>query len=133
MSIGSCRCISLVPTRCPKCTETHYKEVGLNYFVSIPPLRSLILFLIHPFAKSSKMSSIREVSSHDAELSPVEPDEDLHALPAYTQDEKKGADVEVTEGGVYVPDDSEEFIDPRLKDYPVPLVAKTVDLYNDPT
>lgn len=79
------------------------------------------------------MSSIREVSSHDAELSPVEPDEDLHALPTYTQDEKKGADVEVTEGGVYVPDDSEEFIDPRLKDYPVPLVAKTVDLYNDPT
>jgi OPT family small oligopeptide transporter len=32
---------------------------------------------------------------------------------------------------IYVPDDSEEFIDPRLKDYPVPLVAKTVDLHND--
>lgn len=32
---------------------------------------------------------------------------------------------------IYVPADDEEFIDPRLKDYPVKLVAKTVDLHND--
>lgn len=32
---------------------------------------------------------------------------------------------------IYIPDESEEFIDPRLKDYPIPLVAKTVDLHND--
>lgn len=32
---------------------------------------------------------------------------------------------------VYVPDEDEELIDPRLKDYPIPLVAKTVDLHND--
>ena len=32
---------------------------------------------------------------------------------------------------IYVPDDSDEFIDPRLKDYPILLVAKTVDLHND--
>lgn len=32
---------------------------------------------------------------------------------------------------IYVPDETEEFIDPRLKDYPIPLVAKTVDLHND--
>lgn len=32
---------------------------------------------------------------------------------------------------IYVPDEKEEFIDPRLKDYPIPLVAKTVDLHND--
>lgn len=32
---------------------------------------------------------------------------------------------------IYVPGDDEEFIDPRLKNYPVPLVAKTVDLHND--
>jgi hypothetical protein len=32
---------------------------------------------------------------------------------------------------IYEPDDNEEFIDPRLKDYPIPLVAKTVDLHND--
>lgn len=32
---------------------------------------------------------------------------------------------------IYVPDESEEFIDPSLKDYPIPLVAKTVDLHND--
>lgn len=31
----------------------------------------------------------------------------------------------------YTPDDSEEWIDPRLANYPVPLVAKTVDLHND--
>lgn len=29
--------------------------------------------------------------------------------------------------------DSDDFIDPRLKDYPIPLVAKTVDLKNDST
>ena len=34
---------------------------------------------------------------------------------------------------LYVPNDNEEFIDPRLSDYPIPLVAKTVDLYNDDT
>jgi hypothetical protein len=32
---------------------------------------------------------------------------------------------------IYVPDDGDEVIDPRLKDYPVPLVAKTVSLHND--
>ncbi|EJT75799.1 oligopeptide transporter 6 [Gaeumannomyces tritici R3-111a-1] len=32
---------------------------------------------------------------------------------------------------IIVPDDSDEFIDPRLKDYPVKLVAKTVSLHND--
>lgn len=58
-------------------------------------------------------------------------------------DEKKtSVDIEVNELGlaedpyddaakIYVPDEHEEFIDPRLKDYPVPLVAKTVDLHND--
>ena len=33
---------------------------------------------------------------------------------------------------IYVPSDNDEFIDPRLKDYTVSLVAKTVDLHNDP-
>lgn len=32
---------------------------------------------------------------------------------------------------VYVPEDDDEYIDPRLKDYPIPLVAKTVDLHNN--
>ena len=40
-------------------------------------------------------------------------------------------DVPIGEG--IVPDDDDEFIDPRLKDYAIPLVAKTVDLRNDPT
>lgn len=40
---------------------------------------------------------------------------------------------EVNGAETYIPDDSEEYIDPRLKDYPIPLVAKTVDLHNDPT
>lgn len=31
----------------------------------------------------------------------------------------------------YVPADDEVVIDPRLIDYPIPLVAKTVDLHND--
>lgn len=33
----------------------------------------------------------------------------------------------------YIPNDNEEFIDPRLSDYPIPLVAKAVDLHNDET
>lgn len=41
------------------------------------------------------------------------------------------SDVPLGEG--IVPDDDDEFIDPRLKDYPIALVAKTVDLRNDPT
>ncbi|KAK7700666.1 hypothetical protein SLS64_010810 [Diaporthe eres] len=55
--------------------------------------------------------------------------------------DEKNPDIEVVSTGpdsdyddaakIYVPEDNEEFIDPRLKDYPVPLVAKTVDLHND--
>ncbi|RBA11793.1 oligopeptide transporter 6 [Fusarium proliferatum] len=33
----------------------------------------------------------------------------------------------------FVPDEDDDLIDPRLKDYPVPLVAKTVPLHNDPS
>lgn len=31
------------------------------------------------------------------------------------------------------PGDHDTVVDPRLKDYPIPLVAKTVSLENDPT
>lgn len=31
------------------------------------------------------------------------------------------------------PSDRDTMVDPRLKDYPIPLVAKTVSLDNDPT
>jgi hypothetical protein len=40
---------------------------------------------------------------------------------------------ESDEDDPYTPCDSDNFIDPRLKDYPIPLVAKTVDLQNDST
>lgn len=53
------------------------------------------------------------------------------------KDEKHLATYEVHEepdlAEVVVPDDHDEFIDPRLRDYPIPLVAKTVALHNDPT
>lgn len=42
-------------------------------------------------------------------------------------------EVSLSDQSVYVPDEKDEFIDPRLKDYPIPLVAKTVDLHNDDT
>lgn len=55
--------------------------------------------------------------------------------------DEKHPDIEVASTGtdsdsddaakIYVPEDGEDVIDPRLKDYPVPLVAKTVDLHND--
>lgn len=52
--------------------------------------------------------------------------DDEKSLPAYDEKEIDGTDL-------YIPDDNEIFIDPRLADYPIPLVAKTVDLHNDPT
>lgn len=58
--------------------------------------------------------------------------------------EKKTADIEIeavdstdfhdiSEEKIFIPGEDDVFIDPRLKDYPIPLVAKTVDLHNDPT
>lgn len=47
------------------------------------------------------------------------------------QEELQDSGVESTP--IYVPDDHDEVIDPRLKDYPVPMVARTVHLHNDPT
>lgn len=57
--------------------------------------------------------------------------------------EKQTADIEIeatdsnsfqdiSDEKVFVPGENDVFIDPRLKDYPIPLVAKTVDLHNDP-
>ncbi|KAF8856294.1 OPT superfamily oligopeptide transporter [Acephala macrosclerotiorum] len=57
-----------------------------------------------------------EKKNHDIEIDAVEPDYD-----------------DLSTDKIYVPGEDEEFIDPRLKDYPIPLVAKTVDLHNDPT
>jgi hypothetical protein len=45
--------------------------------------------------------------------------------------ERADSEYEDDAAKIYVPDENEEFIDPRLKDYPIPLVAKTVDLHND--
>lgn len=58
--------------------------------------------------------------------------------------DKKTADIEIeavdsndfqdiSDEKLIVPEENDIFIDPRLKDYPIPLVAKTVDLHNDPT
>lgn len=41
-------------------------------------------------------------------------------------------DQDETETG-HRPTDNDDVIDPRLKNYPIPLVAKTVDLHNDET
>jgi hypothetical protein len=71
-----------------------------------------------------KPSPIQEIASSDSA--------DL-VVPNYS--EKKALDLEIEALGsqdiddsisgtkLYVPDDNDEFIDPRLKDYPVPLVA----------
>lgn len=77
------------------------------------------------------MTSIKEIDPDIQDLSRETSDNINHAPPSYDGDEKKGFDV--AEDEIYVPGDSEEVIDPRLKDYPIPLVAKTVDLHNDPT
>ena len=47
----------------------------------------------------------------------------------------RSASVDIGEtDAIYVPDDQhDEWIDPRVRNYVVPLVAKTVPLHNDPT
>lgn len=57
---------------------------------------------------------------------------DIEVAPGYIA-EKDVAFAEIPIGEGVIPDDKDHFIDPRLKDYSVPLVAKTVDLHNDPT
>jgi hypothetical protein len=47
-----------------------------------------------------------EKKGHDIEIDAVEPDYD-----------------DLSTDKIYVPGEDEEFIDPRLKDYPIPLVA----------
>lgn len=60
--------------------------------------------------------------------------ENHYAVHEVDEDAVRNGSVEdVDMGEVVVPHDDAEFIDPRLKDYPIPLVAKTVDLHNDPT
>ncbi|OOG00122.1 hypothetical protein ASPCADRAFT_161658 [Aspergillus carbonarius ITEM 5010] len=59
---------------------------------------------------------------------------DVEVAPGFVAEaDFEGHYKEVPVGEGIVPDDNDEFIDPRLKDYPIPLVAKTVDLRNDPT
>ena len=76
-------------------------------------------------------------------ITPTEVTTQTHTLSEKGMDEKHFNDIEVASdqgnpdsdyddaAKIYVPDDSDEVIDPRLKDYPIPLVAKTVDLHND--
>ena len=58
--------------------------------------------------------------------------------------EKKTGDIEIeaietndfediSSEKIVIPGENDICIDPRLKDYPIPLVARTVDLHNDPT
>nr|XP_001400241.2 hypothetical protein ANI_1_3030024 [Aspergillus niger CBS 513.88] len=59
---------------------------------------------------------------------------DVEVAPGFVAEaDLKGDYKDLPIGEGIVPDDNDEFIDPRLKDYPIPLVAKTVDLRNDPT
>ena len=81
--------------------------------------------------------------TEDTEITEKKPDfaltekPDIHDLEVakgfVSQKDFEGHVSDVPLGEGIVPDDDDEFIDPRLKDYPIPLVAKTVDLRNDPT
>lgn len=57
----------------------------------------------------------------------------FHSYVVHEDQIRHGSVAEVDMAEVVIPDDDDEFIDPRLKDYPVPLVAKTVDLHDGPT
>lgn len=59
-----------------------------------------------PESANSLPADFSEKKEHDIEFEAVEPDFD-----------------ELSTDKIYVPDENDEFIDPRLKDYPIPLVA----------
>lgn len=63
---------------------------------------------------------------------PEKKDLDIAATPD-VEDGSETAYKEVPLNKAIVASDDDEFVDPRLKDYPIPLVAKTVGLENDPT
>jgi len=87
------------------------------------------------------MGGVEEIRTHEVpesdSSSDIEPTKNkkefqvtetgLSSLPDY----KSETDISGEE--IYVPDDHDVVIDPRLKDYPIPLVARTVDLHNDHT
>lgn len=74
-----------------------------------------------------------EVDLQTKSLSKDLDEKNVHVLERADSDPVPGYTKEIDPAEVYIPDDSEEFIDPRLKDYPEKLVARTVDLHNDPT
>lgn len=70
-----------------------------------------------------------KIGARDGDISSDSPGT---VTPEYS--EKKALDIEIeavdshdsdtnSATKIYVPDDNDEFIDPRLKDYPIPLVA----------
>ena len=78
-------------------------------------------------------------------LDGMEPTEvhDLHQDTTYVDEKKPSEDIEAASIQnsndeldplkIVVPDENDEVIDPRLKNYPIPQVARTVDLHNDDT
>ena len=64
-------------------------------------------------------------------------DADFREMPPYPHktviEDSSSSELDEESTKLYIPNDDEEFIDPRLAEYPIPLVAKTVDLHNDET
>lgn len=95
-------------------------------------------FLVFPSERRNRQSNFPAIDGSMAEKHAPEAIStavDVSSAPAYN--EKKGySDIEINPMSasvddfdvnsatkIYVPGDDEEFIDPRLKDYPIPLVA----------
>jgi hypothetical protein len=59
---------------------------------------------------------------------------DLEVAPGFVAEKDfEGHYKDVPLGEGIVPEETDKFIDPRLENYPIPEVAKTVNLMNDPT
>lgn len=71
-----------------------------------------------------------KVAEEEKSLAGVSPD--IQEVPAEGESETVLQDV-IGEKEYILDDDTDEVVDTRLKDYPVPLVARTVPLYNEPT
>ena len=79
------------------------------------------------FQKRTSIVSVAEtLSAHQID--------ELETVKGFIAEKDLHGNVEqVPLGEGIIPDDDDVVIDPRLKDYPIPLVARTVDLKNDPT
>lgn len=81
-----------------------------------------------------KRSGFSSVSSANSVASDTPLPEDRSSTESIKESESFiGTSTKLNDDPTCASPEIDHFIDPRLRDYPIPLVAKTVDLHNDET